>query len=69
MIHKFSLTYELDAPIAIAVAAYLDSEHYIFLHKDYENILTNVTYTLHFVLYILHFITKNVYKAIYIYQI
>lgn len=37
MIHKFSLIYELDAPIAIAVAAYLDSEHYIFLHSGYTN--------------------------------
>lgn len=37
MIHKFSLIYELDAPIAIAVAAYLDSEHYIFLHDDYTD--------------------------------
>jgi hypothetical protein len=37
MIYKFSLTYELDAPIAIAVAAYLDSEHYIFLHNDYTD--------------------------------
>jgi len=37
MNYKFSLTYELDAPIEIAVAAYLDSEHYIFLHKDYTD--------------------------------
>jgi hypothetical protein len=37
MKHCFSLVYELDAPIALAVAAYLDAEHYIFLHSRYTD--------------------------------
>ena len=35
MKHKFSLVYELDCPVAIAVATYLDAEHYVFLHRKY----------------------------------
>lgn len=34
MKHIFKVCYELDTPIAIAVAVYLDSEHYIYLHED-----------------------------------
>ena len=35
MKHTFTLTYELDTTVACAVAAYLDAEHYIFLHRKY----------------------------------
>lgn len=35
MKHRFSLVYELDTPPAIAVAVYLDAEHYTFLHRKY----------------------------------
>lgn len=35
MKHKFSLVYELDCPVSIAVAVYLDAEHYIYLHRKY----------------------------------
>jgi hypothetical protein len=37
MKHKFCLTCEIDTTVAIAVAAYLDGEHYIFLHSQYSN--------------------------------
>jgi hypothetical protein len=33
--HTFKLIYELDTTVACAVAAYLDAEHYVFLHKTY----------------------------------
>jgi hypothetical protein len=33
--HTFSLIYELDTTVAAAVAAYLDVEHYAFLHEKY----------------------------------
>ena len=35
MKHSFSLVYELDTPLAIAVAVYLDAEHYTYLHRKY----------------------------------
>lgn len=34
MKHKFTVTGNLDAPLAVTVAAYLDCEHYIYLHKS-----------------------------------
>jgi hypothetical protein len=34
--HKFTLLYELDTTVPCAVAAYLDAEHYAFLHRKYE---------------------------------
>jgi hypothetical protein len=34
MIHKFSVIKEFDIPLAVSVAAYLDCEHYIFLHRS-----------------------------------
>ena len=37
MKYKFTLEYELDTPLAIAVAVYLDAEHYVFLHKKYSD--------------------------------
>ena len=37
MKHTFFVRYELDTPLAIAVAIYLDSEHYIFLHRGLTN--------------------------------
>ncbi len=36
MKHSFKLIYELDATVACAVAAYLDAEHYVFLHSKYS---------------------------------
>lgn len=36
MKHTFTLVYELDTTVACAVAAYLDAEHYVFLHKKYS---------------------------------
>ena len=35
MKHNFELTYEIDCTVGEAVAAYLDAEHYDFLHKSY----------------------------------
>jgi len=37
MKYRFNLTYELDCPLAIAVAVYLDAEHYIFLHNKWSD--------------------------------
>ena len=37
MKYSFVLKYELDTPLAIAVAIYLDSEHYVFLHGGLTN--------------------------------
>jgi hypothetical protein len=34
MKHRFTVTGNLDAPVAVTVAAYLDCEHYIYLHKS-----------------------------------
>ncbi|MSR76838.1 MAG: hypothetical protein EXS63_01210 [Candidatus Omnitrophica bacterium] len=34
MKYHFKICYEMDMPLAIAVAVYLDAEHYIFLHKS-----------------------------------
>ena len=34
MIHRFTVVEELDCPLAVAVAAYLDCEHYIHLHRS-----------------------------------
>lgn len=36
MKHTFELIYELDTSVGCAVAAYLDAEHYVFLHKRYS---------------------------------
>lgn len=40
MRHSFDLIYEVDCTVGEAVAAYLDAEHYLFLHannlRDYE---------------------------------
>ena len=36
MRHTFRLIYELDTTVACAVAAYLDAEHYKFLHSKYS---------------------------------
>ena len=36
MLHRFVLEYELDCPVVVAVAAYLDAEHYAFLHRKYQ---------------------------------
>jgi len=33
--HSFSMTYEMDVSLGEAVAAYLDAEHYAFLHSKY----------------------------------
>lgn len=35
MKHSFNYVYELDTTVACAVAAYLDAEHYVFLHRKY----------------------------------
>src|SRR5688572_21265750 len=35
MKHEFVVEYELDCTVGEAVAAYLDAEHYVFLHKQY----------------------------------
>jgi hypothetical protein len=35
MKHSFELIYELDCTVGEAVAAYLDAEHYMFLHRAY----------------------------------
>lgn len=37
MKHSFKVCYELDTPLAIAVAIYLDCEHYIYLHRALTN--------------------------------
>lgn len=34
MIHRFTVVEELDCPVKVAVAAYLDCEHYLYLHKS-----------------------------------
>lgn len=36
MKHTFKLIYELDTTVGCAVAAYLDAEHYVFLHNKYS---------------------------------
>lgn len=36
MKHTFNLVYELDTTVGCAVAAYLDAEHYVFLHNKYS---------------------------------
>jgi hypothetical protein len=33
--HTFSLVYEIDTTVPVAVAVYLDAEHYVFLHSKY----------------------------------
>jgi len=35
MKYRFSLVYDFDATVAEAVAAYLDAEHYSYLHRKY----------------------------------
>ena len=37
MKQRFSLVYDFDASVAEAVAAYLDAEHYSFLHRKYAS--------------------------------
>ena len=37
MKHTFEIKYELDTPLAIAVAIYLDCEHYVYLHRGLSN--------------------------------
>lgn len=34
MKHRFTVVAELDCPLPVAVAAYLDCEHYLFLHRS-----------------------------------
>lgn len=34
MRHAFTVVEELDAPLAVSVAAYLDCEHYVYLHRS-----------------------------------
>jgi hypothetical protein len=34
MRHSFSVVEEMDAPIPVLVAAYLDCEHYVYLHRS-----------------------------------
>lgn len=34
MKHRFTMRGEMDGPVAVHVAAYLDCEHYVFLHRD-----------------------------------
>lgn len=34
MKHRFTVAEELDCPLAVAVAAYLDCEHYLYLHRS-----------------------------------
>lgn len=36
MKHRFELVYEMDTTLGCAVAAYLDAEHYAFLHSKYS---------------------------------
>ena len=36
MRYEFSLIYDLDTTVAVAVAAYLDAEHYCYLHSKYS---------------------------------
>lgn len=36
MKHRFELLYEMDTTLGCAVAAYLDAEHYAFLHSKYS---------------------------------
>lgn len=38
MKHRFTLVYELDCPLHIAVVTYLDAEHYIFLHRKHTDL-------------------------------
>ena len=35
MKYSFKICYELDCPVALSVAAYLDCEHYLYLHESY----------------------------------
>jgi len=35
--YAFETRYEIDAPLAITVATYLDSEHYVYLHRALSN--------------------------------
>jgi hypothetical protein len=44
MKYKFTLEYEIDTPLAIAVAVYLDAEHYVFLHKKYSDTYEVLSY-------------------------
>jgi hypothetical protein len=36
MKYRFTLTYDLDTTVGCAVAAYLDAEHYAYLHNKYS---------------------------------
>jgi hypothetical protein len=42
--HRFTVEYEIDCPVAIAVAVYLDAEHYVFLHKKYSDTYEVLSY-------------------------
>ena len=44
MRHRFTVEYEIDCPVAIAVAVYLDAEHYVFLHKKYSDTYEVLSY-------------------------
>ena len=44
MKHRFTVEYEIDCPVAIAVAVYLDAEHYIFLHRKYSDTYEVLSY-------------------------
>ena len=44
MKHRFTVEYEIDCPVAIAVAVYLDAEHYVFLHKKYSDTYEVLSY-------------------------
>ena len=37
MKYSFKICYELDCPVALSVAAYLDCEHYLYLHNNYTS--------------------------------
>ena len=45
MKHTFELIYELDTTVAVAVATYLDAEHYAFLHNKYSPVYEVLDHT------------------------
>lgn len=45
MKYTFSLVYELDTTVAVAVATYLDAEHYAFLHNKYSPVYEVLEHT------------------------
>ena len=44
MNYRFTVEYEIDTPVAIAVAVYLDAEHYVFLHEKYSDTYDVLSY-------------------------